>query len=589
MAVMILSRDVARYAKEKCQISASDIHPGCDINSLLDDSVQLNNYGTLELNQFKLDGNFNKMNRPHKDFGFISNSISDENGNLNENCNIIFEFSEPQTASGLTLWFDIFNDEYCNDLSVFWYNESDEIISEIESHIIDKNNVYIENTVENFSKIMLEFHSVNKPNRHLKLTRIDFGESYILNGKLIEEVEVLEEIDLSRCSMPANRLEFIVNSMDEYKFRKGMQIDVYNDEFYVGMFFVDDVKQLDEFSNKITCYDASLIKFEKSDITSDDVYEAIMNITEPEVFLKKLIGKNNIETIIENVDLNSEVFNNPTKGNLRSYMTMVQLDTWGFVDCSRSNKIRFIGENDEIKEIDGNRIFKNSIQLKDKKTYNGIKYSLIALNNFTKFGGRTTNNSDYGSDFDISLTQKKVDELKNNAQFLEYTNLTGAYPEFLHGYYEVSGASTSRKVQVELNFVDSGIGWFLWKLPTSFNLENLDKDNKIIYLNLYAEKDYSSKTVTKTNSTSEYAEIVDINIPFNYKMIDIDKAVQNIYDYYVTNGDFRVLTLDMVIEDEKCGDKIKINYGNEETVGIIQSVKLNLGTNKNIGTVEVVC
>ena len=336
MSVLILSRNIPRYAKENCIVSSNNVQAWCDVNCLLNDGLRVKNYGTLEKNHFKLDGNFEIMPDLTQNYGFWSNTLTDENGDFQDSCTLTFTFSEVYSSSGITLWFDTFNNEYCNNLTVTWYDNNSNIIDIVENYEIDLSNVYIENAVENFSKITIDFHSLNKAHRYLKIFRIDFGESYVFESDLIEDYEVYEEIDLSRMSQPSNVASFTINSIDINKFRAGMQIDIYNNSLYLGMYFSNEITKLAFSKYQVSCIDF-MMHYKMENTNFEQI--GTLDKTSPEKFILQLT----------NSELKPEIINFELSGDIlvqdlpittpRNLLFLAGVNTWSIIDCSRSNKI----------------------------------------------------------------------------------------------------------------------------------------------------------------------------------------------------------------------------------------------------------
>ena len=72
--------------------------------SLLNGKVSVNDYGTLELNQFVLDGSKTVINNPN-DIAFMSQEQSGAECKFATNPLVTFAFSQNHTSAGITLNF----------------------------------------------------------------------------------------------------------------------------------------------------------------------------------------------------------------------------------------------------------------------------------------------------------------------------------------------------------------------------------------------------------------------------------------------------------------------------------------------------
>lgn len=552
MAVTILSRKIPTYAKESCTVSASDIQNWCDVECLLNDGLQVKNYGTLEVDFFRLDGTFDKMPYLTQDYGYWSGSISNNTGGFDSAPVLTFIFAETYSSNGITLWFDTYNNDYCNNLSVSWYTD-DNLISTV-SAVPDSAYYYIRKDVDGFNKIVVEFKSMNKPNRYLKLFRVDFGESYLFTDSMIEECKVYEEIDLSRLSVPSNECNFIVNSINTNMFRNGMQIDVFHNSDYIGMFFVVEFDRLNSQRYKVDCLDI-FATFSETDwhktfgVQNRDSVEEVV----------KILCDNKYKVIC-NTPMNNGFGKTPVLG-ARELLVLAAINNWVYFDCSRSNKIIIDTEKPNKTDISGDRIKSNGA-LNEKTFYKGVDLTISVAASTDSFVSNIGHHTFSSYDEEL-LVNEYSPYLYPLAFIIRYGN--GSDTNALH--------------------VAGGVGWIVVKANPKQSLSNIYK--------IDAEYGRISKDTTYTLKNDKLeGEIYKTKIPYLniFLTVETDVLLQNVYNHYVNEDGTgrKTFKFDMELKNEKCGDRISFptEYMGTQT-GIIQSISMDLKTSKNIASVEV--
>ncbi len=200
-------------AKSDSILSVNDKQDFVDLDDLKSDEVTEIKYGTLEKNQFALDGTFELMPDTLSNMCLWSKSMSNENCNFETPLTLEINFTETHSSPGITFLFSKAGD-YCNNLNIKYYDDEDTLISDVNF----KPNSYeyiASNIVENFKKIIITFYSTNNPYRYLKLYKILYGYEKVFNEDTLMSANLIEETDFISSELSINTLDFEVYSEDD--------------------------------------------------------------------------------------------------------------------------------------------------------------------------------------------------------------------------------------------------------------------------------------------------------------------------------------------------------------------------------------
>lgn len=200
-------------AKSDSQLSITDKQDFVTLEALKRNDIEEVKYGTLERNQFALDGTFELMPDTLEDMGLWSNSISNELGIFEKPPVLVISFTEPHSSLGLTFLFSKAGD-YCNHLNITYYDKNNQLINDTDFYP-DNYQYVCNNIVENYQKIIIIFYGTNNPYRYLKLYQILYGANKIFEGDNLISANILEEMDLLSSEVSINTLGFKVYSADD--------------------------------------------------------------------------------------------------------------------------------------------------------------------------------------------------------------------------------------------------------------------------------------------------------------------------------------------------------------------------------------
>jgi len=191
----------------------SDVAEITTISQLKNHNRIANKYACFDRDFFKLDGSVVLPSYgENKNAGYISNTISDENGSLllNENDNglaIKITSSEKYITKGFSLYFD--EDNYPTELQ---YDNG------LENVIVQNNSNYLFIEQEwdfNNGSFWIYITQLSKPQSRVRIVEIDLGISKVYKGNELIDFTFTEEVDKLNIEMPSNELELNVSNYDK--------------------------------------------------------------------------------------------------------------------------------------------------------------------------------------------------------------------------------------------------------------------------------------------------------------------------------------------------------------------------------------
>lgn len=168
--------------------------------SLLNGKVAVSDYGTLELNQFVLDGSKSVINNPN-DIAFMSQGQSGAECKFATNPLVTFLFSQNHTSAGITLNFGF---DYPTEIVVTWY-AANNIKLLAKTYYPDATTYVCRQQIENYQKITVEFVRTRLPYRYAELQWILYGLEIDWTGADIQSAKVTEEVDVTSSTLSINK------------------------------------------------------------------------------------------------------------------------------------------------------------------------------------------------------------------------------------------------------------------------------------------------------------------------------------------------------------------------------------------------
>lgn len=223
----------ARTVKAKVTFDISDVTAKDDVSSLavtaqasgISDKDQLinsqreqsYNLATWEPNRFKLDGSFSFPGdtlASNGEVGFVSDNLCNAEGNFGEYPTITIEFANPHSSIGLTVTFDVMNNEYATDFTLSVYNGSNNLIASINVTDNDKVQCDVNHLLSNYKKVVVTIKKWSVGERRARVAEVDFGIVKVYDDNNLIKCSLIEELDLTGSTLPSAEFKFTVDNAD---------------------------------------------------------------------------------------------------------------------------------------------------------------------------------------------------------------------------------------------------------------------------------------------------------------------------------------------------------------------------------------
>jgi len=311
---------------------------------------------------------------------------------LTDNPMIDTTFTNPHSSNGITVEGWQVTNDYCNSLTITWYDAVDAII---DTKDFSPNTAYYfcSNIVENYYRISITFKSTNKPYRYLKIKSIEYGQVILFSDEELIKADLIEEIDLTTDNLTINTASFdlafsssetaeeILTALIETQ-EVTIREFVNNDYIDMGTFYIESKESTDE--KKISVKAVDLIGQLANSNFMGGLYEN-KNVGDiiDSIFTSFGSGLYEVSTEIRALEVSGYLPIQSHKDSLQDVIFAVN----GIINCSRSNEIQIykIDETQEAKTISKEELFSYSELDMDKqlKPINSITLDISSykLNN----------------------------------------------------------------------------------------------------------------------------------------------------------------------------------------------------------------
>jgi len=345
---------------------------------LLKGNVSVSDYGTMELNQFILDGSKVIMDNPD-DIAFMSEYQSDGNCGFTNNPVVTIAFTQQHTSAGITLDFE---NDYPAEIVVTWYTLEGEKINS-KTFYPSNSSFFCQNQVENYGKITIEFVKTRLPYRYAELQSILYGMEIEWTGSDIQSAKVTEDVDVTSSTLSINTASIsIVDTKNDFdienedgawkSIQKTQEVTlteyVNNESVPCGVFFIDGKS----FSKNIASFDL----IDRIGLMDNYTFD------QGEMYSNKPIGEI-MESIfacanITDYTIDEDVYNLTVSGTLeiqtcREALQMCCFTVGALADDSRTGTIRIYKPDRYVKyTIPISRKFSGNTQVSLKEYVSGI-------------------------------------------------------------------------------------------------------------------------------------------------------------------------------------------------------------------------
>ena len=242
MAIKLIYKDEIPGAAEGATVNVSVKAENFSTPSLLPFGADTGGIATLEPNGWGLNRDYKV--KGNQAFGFWSSEISDENGDFTNPPVITVTLDAQYLVTGFSLWFSSDTGDYCKEVNAVLYQGETVIYS---------NDFNIESTSYDlevpgglvFDKIVITLNKTSLPHRRAKLELLKIGITRLIKGDELIDANLLSEIDLTFDTIPSNTLDatFFSKQNAYFVFQKKQPIEVYNDDEFLGLYYIQDGKR----------------------------------------------------------------------------------------------------------------------------------------------------------------------------------------------------------------------------------------------------------------------------------------------------------------------------------------------------------
>ena len=214
-----------------------------------------NAYATLELGVWRLDGSLDIM--PDEPVAALwSDQRSDNDGVLATPLKVEMVFAAPLTATGITLTFSPGTNQWCSEMSAKWYNG--QTLLTAGKYYPTGTSWVLENTVEGFDRVALEFTRTNTPGHFAKVQKIEIGQRIVFDATEVSKVTLLNEIDPTLCELTADTMSATIVNRHGRKLipQENQQMQLYRDGNMIASQFIKNSTRRSGNVYEISCQSA---------------------------------------------------------------------------------------------------------------------------------------------------------------------------------------------------------------------------------------------------------------------------------------------------------------------------------------------
>lgn len=269
----IVYGDIALGAKENAEYSCND-------GGHLDSLKIKHSFPDVALNY----PGYSMLNGEYKNYdafpeaGYISRAVSDESGIFQtgiiqpgaalfphkglypsshfEVPTLTATFSDRYSSQGISLIFNDHSGDYCSQLTITWYRNTEELAR--ETFYPDDYEYFCYHPVEYYDKVTIAFEKTSRPYRPVFLTDIQYGLGRTFLDDEAKNVDCCIEISPISEEISINMLNFTIRSKSNiaFNFQRRQQMKLYFDENIIGIFYLKSGKRVSKTDYEVNTEDA---------------------------------------------------------------------------------------------------------------------------------------------------------------------------------------------------------------------------------------------------------------------------------------------------------------------------------------------
>lgn len=528
-------QDVSPTAKLYGTPTASEKESYVDLNDLNLEFLSVPYYTTLERNDWALDGGHalfpNSPSTVH--WGYVSEQISDENGEFETNPYINITFSALQSSVALTFDFDLNRSEWC-DVKITYLRDG--VVKHEQTYTPNEATYCCFSTVRLYNEVQIEFLKTSKPYRRARIAVIYYGIIRNFGEEELSECTALEEINPISSELSINTMTFRVKNTSniDFLFQKMQPVHLKYDEMAIGTYFIEKATRTGTNNWTIDCKDSVGVL---------DYYSykgAMLTNKNVGALIDEVLAQINVPYEYDSAFNGMTVSGYLPRASLRETLLQIAFVCNAIVDDARGSLIRFmqapsnepIQFDNETVHMDGNTTVEQRVTAVEVTAYS---YSLSA---------------DSHELFNASLPAG-THEIKLDRP---------------HGNYSITGGTIT----------DSSVSYVKFTVASTQTVTITGKE--------YVE---SQIVYTKKNPDMETFDLDNVKSVSGCYLVNTSNAqaiLERVYNYLVST---EKLSAKMILGSAKVGDIVEVptDYG-ERKIGRIVKNTLSFGS-KLRGAVEI--
>lgn len=476
----------------------------------------------------------------------------DENGEK-EHIVLTLTSDGQYSSQGLTFTFDTYNQIYPTHINIKWYRNGQLIVDDGKSMNIDfypDNAFYFcRNKVNNYDKVVIEFHSINMPKNRLKLRVIDYGYGTFFYGDELRGVKLIQEIDPISTQISINTADFTLDSHSdmEYSFQQKQPLSI---------FFNGELKAT-TFVKKSTRKAKRLWNIQSEDyiglLDSIPYYGGIYTNKNAVELLSDIFTTAKVPYNIDDVFADEVVTGYIPFTTCRDALMQVAFAIQAVVDTSNSEVVKVFALEDDVKQtVPLNRIMQGQ-NFADEETVTGVE---VAVHSYVPL--------------DASIEDNLLMAYNANESGIG-ENIFVKFPEPLHSVYAIG----------DCEIIEVGANYAIINAP--------DKYSRLAG----AKYEHTTRTIRKNNPVvlaSEIEKVVAIDSATLVSQYNIDNVLEKCYNWLIKTNQTNL----KIVEGKhvQYGDYYKygehkygtFKYGQKYPNIITYDERVNVGENINAET-----
>lgn len=192
--------------------SAFTLSPSSPAQTIDGNARNPETFATLEKNTWLLDGAHPIMDGGAARLGWWSTEISDENGDITEECSIIYDFAVDAKTIGLVLSFVPEHQPAVGGMRIRTYDSAGALVSDVTNTGQEAVQTVVFSAI--YRKMQIDFTKTVLPGRRIRMTEIDFGMTQRFDDDTIADAEIRYKVDFASASLPFGECRLTLDNSD---------------------------------------------------------------------------------------------------------------------------------------------------------------------------------------------------------------------------------------------------------------------------------------------------------------------------------------------------------------------------------------